>query len=180
MKREAVRCSINQFILQRMKESAYQWCHWQPMRAGSGTGPAPCFCMAAHMLLQHHIFSMRHRHVEMVAAFKTLTNKTPRRYKKGVKLTCACLRNTETDNSCDGDLVNTRRLPGCNRDTTSLVASLVSRLMQYPAFLSAAVTEQVGSQPVGAWISGILGQTVRWDRYRSAAARGRWWVMRVQ
>lgn len=74
---------------------------------GSGIGPAPCFCMAAHMLLQHHIFTMRHRHVEMVATFKTLTNKTPRRSKKRVELTCACLHDTENDNSCDGDLVNT-------------------------------------------------------------------------
>lgn len=139
------------------------------MRAGSGSGPAPCSCTAAHMLLQHHILTMRHRHVAIVAPFKTLTNKTPpRRLKKrGVKLTCACLHDTENDNSCDGDLVNTRRLPGCNRDATSLVTSLDSRLMQQPAFLPAAVTEQVGSQPVG-----ILGQTVRWDRYRSAAERG--------
>lgn len=142
------------------------------MRAGGGTGPAPCFCMAAHMLPQHHIFTMRHRHVEMAAAFKTLTNKPPRRYKKGVKLTCVCLHDTENDKSCEGDLVNTRRLPGCNRDTASLVTSLDSRPMQQPAFRPAAVTEQVGSQPVGDWISDILGQTVRWDRYRSAAERG--------
>lgn len=53
---------------------------------------------------------------------------------------------------------------------TSLVTILDSRLMPQPAFLPAAVTEQVGSQPAGDWISGILGQTVRWDRYRSAWA----------
>lgn len=143
------------------------------MGAGSGTGPAPGFRMAAHMLLQHHIFTMRHRHVEMEATFKTLPNKPPRRYQKGVKVTCACLRDTENANSFDDDLINTWRLPGCNRDATSLVTSLDLRLMQQPAFLPAAVTEQVGSQPVGDWISSNVGQTVRWDRYRSAAERGR-------
>lgn len=46
-------------------QTPYQWCHWEPMRAYNSTCQHPSSAlswlplyMAAHMVLQHHIFTM--------------------------------------------------------------------------------------------------------------------------
>lgn len=49
---------------ERMRLTPYQWCHWEPMGASGGTSQHPelrlrPLCMAAHMVLQHHIFTTR-------------------------------------------------------------------------------------------------------------------------